>query len=45
MRHHDTDWLCVLGITTMFLFYCARYLDDKDWNVKNNQLGFRMRPR
>ena len=27
---------------TIFLFHCARFFDDEDWHVKNNQLDFGM---
>jgi len=41
-RHHDIDWLRVLGMGAIFLFHNARFFNEEDWHVKNNQLDFGM---
>lgn len=41
-RRYDIDWLRVLAMSTIFFFHCARFFDEGDWHVKNNQLNFRM---
>lgn len=38
-RHHDNDWLTVGAMLTVFLFHCARFFNQEDWHVKNNQLS------
>jgi peptidoglycan/LPS O-acetylase OafA/YrhL len=42
LRRYDIDWLRVLGMLIVFLFHCARFFDEADWHVKNNQLSFGM---
>ena len=39
-RYYDIDWLRVLGMVGIFLFHNARFFNDEDWHVKNNQLDF-----
>ena len=39
-RRHDIDWLRVFAMLTIFLFHCARFFNDEDWHVKNNELSF-----
>lgn len=34
-RRNDVDWLRVFGMTTVFLFHCARFFDTEDWHVKS----------
>ena len=41
-RRNDIDWLRALGMLTVFLYHCARFFNDEDWHVKNNQLDFGM---
>jgi glucan biosynthesis protein C len=41
-RHYDIDWLRALGMGGIFLFHNARFFNDEDWHVKNNQLDFGM---
>ncbi len=38
-RRYDIDWLRVLGMLVVFLFHCARFFDDEDWHVKNEDLS------
>src|SRR5688572_4047704 len=42
IRHYHIDWLRVLGMAAIFLFHNARFFNDEDWHVKNNQLDFGM---
>jgi len=37
-RRYDIDWLRVLGMLMIFIFHCARFFNEGDWHVKNNQL-------
>ncbi|MRR18182.1 MAG: hypothetical protein EG826_17200 [Deltaproteobacteria bacterium] len=39
LRRHDSDWLTVGAMLTVFLFHCARFFNQEDWHVKNNQLS------
>jgi peptidoglycan/LPS O-acetylase OafA/YrhL len=39
LRRRDVDWLRILAMLTVFLFHCARFFNDEDWHVKNNQLS------
>lgn len=41
-RRYDIDWLRVFATFTIFLFHCARFFDESDWQVKNNQLDLGM---
>jgi len=41
-RRYDIDWLRVLAMFTIFLFHCARFFDEEDWHIKNNQLDLGM---
>ncbi|MBN2173086.1 MAG: acyltransferase family protein [Bacteroidales bacterium] len=38
-RYHDIDWLRVLAMMMVFLFHCARFFNDEDWHVKNNEIS------
>ena len=38
-RRYDNDWLTVLAMLTIFSFHCARFFNQEDWHVKNNQLS------
>lgn len=38
-RRDDNDWLTVLAMLCVFSFHCARFFNDEDWHVKNNQLS------
>jgi len=39
-RRYDIDWLRVLAMLTIFLYHCARFFNEEDWHVKNNELSF-----
>ena len=41
-RRYDIDWLRVLATFTIFLFHCARFFNEEDWHIKNNQLDLGM---
>ena len=41
-RRYDIDWLRALAMLTVFLFHCARFFNEEDWHVKNNQLDLGM---
>ncbi|MFN8454139.1 MAG: acyltransferase family protein [Anaerolineae bacterium] len=41
-RRWDIDWLRVLATLAVFLFHCARFLNDEGWHIKNNQLDLGM---
>jgi glucan biosynthesis protein C len=37
-RRYDIDWLRVCGMLMIFIFHCARFFNQEEWHVKNNQL-------
>ncbi len=37
-RRVDNDWLTIGATLLVFLFHCARFFNDEDWHVKNNQI-------
>ncbi len=37
-RRFDNDWLTILAMLTIFFYHCARFFNNEDWHVKNNQL-------
>ncbi|MBN3035181.1 MAG: acyltransferase family protein [Bacteroidales bacterium] len=39
IRRYDIDWLRILAMMTVFLFHCARFFNQEDWHVKNNELS------
>lgn len=39
-RRYDIDWLRVFAMLTIFLYHCARFFNEEDWHVKNNELSF-----
>lgn len=41
-RRYDIDWLRIFAMIVIFLFHCARFFNNEDWHVKNNQLNFGM---
>jgi glucan biosynthesis protein C len=41
-RRHDVDWLRVFATLVVFYFHNARFFDDVDWHVKNDQLSVAM---
>jgi glucans biosynthesis protein C len=41
-RYYDIDWLRAIGILLIFSFHVARFFNEEDWHVKNDQLDFGM---
>lgn len=39
-RRYDIDWLRIFAMIVILLFHCARFFNNEDWHVKNNQLSF-----